>query len=137
MLWGSVIAVLGLVPVLGSPVVWGPAALFLFLQGEVVRSLLLVAAGTLIVSTVDNVLRATVVSGRAQLHPLVVFFSALGGILLFGVVGIFLGPVLFVLSLSIMEVTRLALDPEDESSRKGSGGGSATPPPRSARRGHT
>lgn len=136
-LWGSVIAVLGLVPVLGSPVVWGPAALFLFLQGEVVRSLLLVAAGTLIVSTVDNVLRATVVSGRAQLHPLVVFFSALGGILLFGVVGIFLGPVLFVLSLSIMEVTRLALDPEDESRRKGSGGGSATPPPRSARRGHT
>jgi len=116
-LWGSVIAVLALVPVLGSPVIWGPAAIFLFLQGEVTRSLLMLAAGGLIVSTVDNVLRATVVSDRAQLHPLVVFFSALGGILLFGVVGIFLGPVLFVLSLSILEVTRLALDPDDDPTR--------------------
>lgn len=111
-LWGSVMGVLGLVPVLGPPVVWIPAAILLLVQGELLRALILAAVGALLVGTVDNVLRATVVSGRAQLHPLVVFFSALGGILLFGMVGVVLGPVLFVLSISILEVTRAALGPE-------------------------
>lgn len=128
-LWGSVVGVLGLIPILGSPVVWGPAVVILLLQGEVARGLILALVGTFIVSTVDNILRATVVSDRAQLHPLVVFFSALGGILLFGMVGIFLGPVLFVISISILEVTRLVLDPESRSSDEGSDGGSSAPSP--------
>jgi predicted PurR-regulated permease PerM len=60
---------------------------------------------------VDNLLRAYLVSGRAQVHPLVVFFSVLGGILLFGLMGIFLGPILFVASLSMLETARLVLEP--------------------------
>lgn len=111
-LWGSVMGVLGLVPVVGPPLVWVPAAAILALQGDLVRAAILVGAGALILGTVDNLLRATVVGDRAQLHTLVVLFSALGGILLFGVTGIFLGPVLFVIAISILEVTRLALDPE-------------------------
>lgn len=110
-LWGTVMGVLGLIPVLGPPIIWIPVAAFLFLQGELLRASVLTVAGFLIVGTVDNVLRATVVGDRARLHPLVVFFSALGGILLFGTVGIFLGPVLFVLSISILNVTRAVLDP--------------------------
>lgn len=112
-LWGSVMVLLGFLPVLGPPVVWVPAAVILALQGEVWRALVLVAVGTLIVGTVDNVVRSLVVGGRAALHPLVVFFSALGGILLFGVVGLFLGPVLFVLSITLLEATRLVLAPDD------------------------
>lgn len=112
-LWGSVMGVLGLLPVLGTPLVWVPAAIILFVQGSVVRAIIMVLIGTLIVSTIDNVLRATVVSDRAQLHPLIVFFSALGGILIFGMVGVFLGPILFVISISLLEITRHVLDPGD------------------------
>lgn len=111
-LWGSVMGILGLLPVVGPPLVWLPAAAILALQGDLVRAAVLVASGALILGTVDNLLRAAVVGDRAQLHTLVVFFSALGGILLFGVTGIFLGPVLFVISISILEVTRVVLDPQ-------------------------
>lgn len=111
-LWGAVMGLLGIIPVLGPPLVWVPTVGFLLAEGEIARAIALLLAGMLIVGTVDNVLRAAVVSGRAQLHPLVVFFSALGGLILFGVMGIFLGPILFVLSLSILEVTRVVLDPD-------------------------
>ncbi len=116
-LWGSVMGILGLLPILGTPLVWGPAAVILLLDGEVARALILIAAGSLIVSTIDNVLRATVVSDRAQLHPLVVFFSALGGVILFGMVGIFLGPILFVLSISFLEIARMVLHPDGRAGR--------------------
>src|SRR5690606_25574482 len=116
-LWGSVMGILGLLPILGTPLVWGPAAVILLLDGEVARALILIAAGSLIVSTIDNVLRATVVSDRAQLHPLVVFFSALGGVILFGMVGIFLGPILFVLSISFLEIARMVLHPDGSAGR--------------------
>src|SRR5690606_41322363 len=56
-LWGSVMGILGLLPILGTPLVWGPAAVILLLDGEVARALILIAAGSLIVSTIDNVLR--------------------------------------------------------------------------------
>lgn len=114
LLWGTVMGVLGLIPVLGPPIVWVPTAIVLFVQGEILRALLLTVAGFVIVGTVDNVLRAVVVGDRARLHPLVVFFSALGGILVFGPAGIFFGPVLFVLSISILNVTRAALDPDGD-----------------------
>jgi len=110
-LWGVVMTFLSLLPAVGPPLIWGPAAVILLLQGEVWRPLVLVGVGALIVGTVDNLLRAYLVSGRAQIHPLVVFFSVLGGILLFGLMGLFLGPILFVASLSMLETARLALDP--------------------------
>lgn len=111
-LWGVVMTFLSLLPAVGPPLIWGPAAGILLLQGEIVRPLILVAVGAIVVGTVDNLLRAYLVSGRAQVHPLIVFFSVLGGILLFGLVGIFLGPILFVASLSMLETARLALEPE-------------------------
>lgn len=113
LLWGSVMVLLGLLPILGPPVVWVPAAVILLLQQEIWRAVVLTAVGVLIVGTVDNVLRSWVVGGRAHLHPLVVFFSALGGILLFGFAGLFLGPVFFVLSITLLEATRMVLAPDD------------------------
>jgi len=110
-LWGVVMTFLSLLPAVGPPLIWGPAAVILLLQGEILRPLVLVGVGALIVGTVDNLLRAYLVSGRAQIHPLVVFFSVLGGILLFGLMGLFLGPILFVASLSMLETARLALEP--------------------------
>lgn len=113
-LWGTVMGVVGLLPGVGPPLVWIPAAVILFATGEVVKGLALVAIGGLIVGTVDNVLRAVLVAGRAQLHSLAVLLSVLGGLFLFGGLGIFVGPVLFVVALSLIEMARLALEPGAE-----------------------
>lgn len=113
-LWGTVMGVVALVPGLGPPLVWIPAAGILFATGDVARGLALVAIGGLIVGTVDNVLRAVLVAGRAQLHSLAVLLSVLGGLFLFGGLGIFVGPVLFVVALSLIEMARLALEPGGE-----------------------
>jgi predicted PurR-regulated permease PerM len=112
LVWGTVMGVLSLLPLIGPTIVWAPAAVILLASGEIVRGVVLIAVGALIISTVDNLLRATVMSGRAQLHPLVVFFSVLGGIFVFGAVGLFVGPVLFVIALAVIEMGRLALEPE-------------------------
>lgn len=108
--WGTLMGLLSLLPVLGAFLVWIPAAILLLTSGHVVKGIILLAFGTFIISTIDNVLRAFVVAGRAQMHPLVVFFSVLGGLLLFGAVGLLLGPVLFVVSLTLIEVARRSLD---------------------------
>lgn len=111
-LWGTVTGVLSLLPVVGAPLVWVPAGILLLVHAHVARGIILLLFGILVVSTVDNLLRAVLVSDRAQLHPLIVFFSVLGAILLFGGVGLFIGPVLFVVCLSFIEAARLVIEPK-------------------------
>jgi len=112
-LWGTVMGLLSLLPAVGPPFVWLPAGVILLAQGRVLDGVVLLAVGTLLISTVDNVLRALLVSDRAHLHPLVVFFSVLGGLVLFGAAGVFVGPVLFVLGLSVISMARMTLLPGD------------------------
>lgn len=141
-LWGSVMGVLSLLPVVGPMMVWLPGGLILLGQGEIVRGLLLLAFGGGIISTVDNYLRAVIIGERAEMHSLVVFFSVLAGLFAFGVVGIFVGPVVFVIAFSVIEVARVTLDaaegsrivapgaadvPGDPSARTGIFGGTPSP----------
>lgn len=109
-LWGAVMALLSLLPVIGAPLIWVPAAVWLLATGAIGRGLILIAIGTLIISTVDNLLRAVLVSGRGQLHPLVVFFSVLGGLVVFGAAGLLVGPVVFVTAITLVQIARLALE---------------------------
>lgn len=110
-LWGTVMGMLSLLPLVGAFLVWLPASVILLLTGQFVKGIILFAIGALIISTVDNVLRTLLVSGRTQLHPLAVFFSVLGGIFVFGGVGLFVGPVLFVIALTVLEMARRSLEP--------------------------
>ena len=112
-LWGTVMGVLSLLPVISAPLVWLPAGLLLVVQGRVAEGVGLLLFGALVISTVDNYLRAVLVSDRARLHPLAVFFSVLGGLFLFGAVGLFVGPVLFVVGVSLVEMARLAVETGD------------------------
>ena len=112
-LWGALMAVLSLLPVIGPVVVWVPAVIILLLSGRTVAALLLLAWGALVVSTVDNILRAILVGGRAQMHPLVVFFSVIGGIVVFGAAGILLGPVVFVAAYLVIVMARESLGPSE------------------------
>ena len=109
-LWGTMMGVLALIPMVGPPLVWIPTSIYLVITGSVMRGLILAAVGALVIGTVDNLLRAIFVSGRAEVHSLVVFLSVLGGVFVFGAPGIVVGPVLFVVALISIDMGRLALE---------------------------
>ena len=91
--WGVVMAIFCLLP-FGAWVVWAPAALWLVATGSVGRGLVLAGLGVGIVSSVDNVLRPALLSGRSKMNGLLLFISLIGGVVTFGTVGLIAGPVL-------------------------------------------
>jgi len=95
----------------GAFLVWAPAALLLIVSGSWARGVFLIAWGVAVVGTVDNFLSPRLVGKRARLHELLIFFSVLGGLDVFGVIGIVLGPVTVALTLAIFEVVRHANQP--------------------------
>lgn len=90
--WSVVIAFLSLIPFLGAWMVWLPAGVGLLLSGDVGRGVALLIAGLVLISAVDNVLRPILIAGRSQLNGLLVFVSILGGVQVFGFIGLVLGP---------------------------------------------
>lgn len=106
LLWGFVMFLLSLVPVLGAPVVWIPAAAFLALTGAWWKALVLAGWGTVVIGAIDNLLYPALVGDRVRLHTLLVFFSVVGGLMLFGSAGLVLGPVSVVVTRALVEVWR-------------------------------
>jgi len=92
-LWATVMAISSLVPLVGTAIVWLPMALFLFLEKELDKALILVGYGVLVIGMADNFLRPVLVGRHMEAHPLMLFFGILGGIAAFGFVGLVLGPV--------------------------------------------
>jgi predicted PurR-regulated permease PerM len=111
--WGVVMTFLSMIPMLGAFLVWVPAAIYLALTGHYVKAIILVVWGTLVIGMIDNFLRPKLVGGRTRLHELLIFFAVLGGLQVFGVLGIVLGPVVLALAMSLLEVFR-AVDSADE-----------------------
>ena len=114
LLWGVVMFLLSMIPMAGAFLVWVPAALYLLLSGSYVKALVLGAWGILVISTIDNFLSPRLVGRRARLHELLIFFSVLGGLQVFGVLGLVLGPVLAAITLALIEVVRQANRPPAE-----------------------
>ncbi len=85
----------------GTPLVWVPAALWLFAQGHAAAGAGLMAWGLLVVSWVDNLVRPLVISGSTRVPFLLVVFGVLGGLGSFGLVGLFLGPVVLAVLLAV------------------------------------
>ncbi|HKO60783.1 MAG TPA: AI-2E family transporter [Pyrinomonadaceae bacterium] len=106
--WGVAMTFLSMIPMLGSFLVWVPAAIYLALTGHYVKAILLVLWGTLVIGMIDNFLRPKLVGGRTRLHELLIFFAVLGGLQVFGVLGIVLGPVVLALAMALIEVFRAA-----------------------------
>lgn len=109
LLWGLVMICVCMIPLLGAPVVWVPAALSLAAHGDYVRAGILTGVGLALIGTVDNIMRPIVIHGRAQLPMLIVFFSILGGMLVLGPLGLVLGPVLLTTTLVLLDILRLKL----------------------------
>lgn len=98
-------AVLSVVPFGGTALVWAPAVILLAVQGHYAQAGVLLAFGV-VVSTIDNFLKPLLISDRAALPTLAVFIGVLGGLVAFGVIGLFLGPVVIALALALVDFTR-------------------------------
>jgi predicted PurR-regulated permease PerM len=106
LVWGLVMALLSVVPLVGAFVVWIPAAIFLALDGSWGRAVLLALWGALVVGTIDNLLRPILVGNQLKLHTVLVFVSVVGGLILFGASGLILGPVTLTITLALLESWR-------------------------------
>src|SRR5262249_6037047 len=101
--WGVMMGFLALFPFVGTWLVWAPAAVWLVATGHAVKGLVLTLLGATIVSGIDNVLRPAILSGRAQMNGLLMFMSLLGGVGLFGLLGIVLGPLVTAIVLGLFD----------------------------------
>jgi len=105
LLWGTAMAVLAYLPLVGAAIVWGPVAAYLFFQGNYISAAILCIAG-LIIAILDYVVRTIVVGEASKLHTLLTLFAVLGGIQFFGLVGIVAGPLVVAVSLALLESYR-------------------------------
>jgi predicted PurR-regulated permease PerM len=102
--WGTVMALLSTIPNVGPALVWVPAVVILILQDQLAAGVGLGLFCGLVVGSLDNVLRPILVGKDTKMHELMIFFSTLGGIFMFGLAGIFIGPVIASLFISIWEI---------------------------------
>jgi predicted PurR-regulated permease PerM len=114
LLWGVVMFFLSMIPMAGSFLVWVPAAIFLAVTGALAKAAILVVWGVLVIGSIDNFLSPRLVGKRARLHELLIFFSVLGGLQVFGVLGLVLGPVMVAITLALIQMVREAYRPPSE-----------------------
>jgi predicted PurR-regulated permease PerM len=103
-LWGVVTALFSLIPIIGSAAVWAPAVMILVAGGHWWKALILLGWGAGVVGQVDSLVRPYVIGQRAKMHTLLVFFALLGGVKAFGVMGLFIGPVVLSVTLVLLEM---------------------------------
>ena len=106
--WGTVMAVLSIIPSIGSSLIWIPASIILISQGEMVAGIGLLAFCGLIVGSLDNVLRPILVGKDTKMHELMIFFGTLGGIFMFGIPGVLIGPLIASLFITVWELYGIA-----------------------------
>jgi predicted PurR-regulated permease PerM len=102
--WGTVMTILSIIPGIGSALVWLPAAVILMVSGEVWRGIGLAAFGAIVIGSLDNLLRPLLVGRDTQMHELLILFSTLGGLMMFGVMGFIVGPILAALFVTVWEM---------------------------------
>jgi predicted PurR-regulated permease PerM len=104
LLWGVMMALLSLMPVLGAFVIWIPAAVFLALAGSWGKAVVLAVWGVTVIGTIDNLLCPLLVGNRLKRHTVLVFISIVGGLIVFGVSGLILGPVVITTTTGMLEI---------------------------------
>jgi len=106
LLWAVMVIFAALIPILGSPLAWIPAALYLLVNGHTGKALAMGAYGVLVISMVDNVVKPIMLRGAAQIHTMLGFLSVMGGVFAFGPKGLIVGPVVLSLVLSSYRIYR-------------------------------
>ena len=106
LLWGTVMALVAVLPVFGAAIVWVPVALYLAAEGDWQRALVLAGWGAIVVSMIDNVLYPILVKSEIRLHTVPIFIAVLGGLIVFGATGVVLGPLVLVVALALLDIWR-------------------------------
>ena len=113
-LWGVVMAVFALIPAVGPAIVWLPAAIILLASGEVAKGLILIVIGAVVIGLVDNLLRPVLVGRDARLPDYVILLTTLGGITVFGLSGVVIGPIIAALLFTVWTSLGDRQQPEGE-----------------------
>ena len=90
----AILSILAVVPIIGPFLVWFPAAVYLILTGNLINGILLLAYGSLVISTIDNILKPRLISKKTNIHPILILLGLIGGVNLFGIIGVVLGPLI-------------------------------------------
>lgn len=106
LLWGVLMGLLAIIPVLGAFVVWIPAALILALQGAWVKAVILTIWGAVVIGLIDNLLYPFLVGKKLRFHTLPVFIAIVGGLSVFGAAGLILGPVILAVTDALLSIWR-------------------------------
>jgi predicted PurR-regulated permease PerM len=110
--WTTVMIALSVIPGVGGALVWVPAVILLLAQGAIAKGLGLAVFCALVVGSIDNVLRPRLVGRDTKMHDLMILFSTLGGLMLFGVSGFIVGPILAALFITVWEMFGVAFREE-------------------------
>jgi len=103
-IWGVIMIILSIIPAIGSGLVWFPAGVIMLFTGNIWQGVTILAVGLGVISVIDNFLRPKLVGRDTQMHPLLVFFATLGGIITFGLIGFIIGPIIMALFLALWEI---------------------------------
>lgn len=107
LVWGVAMAFFSLIPVVGAGIIWVPGVIVLFIAGQSWAALFLLIWGILVISTSDNLARPYLMEGKMHIHPLIILFSIIGGLVVFGFLGILFGPLIVALAATIIHVYEL------------------------------
>jgi predicted PurR-regulated permease PerM len=108
--WGAIMAVLSFIPGIGSALVWGPAVIILAATGHLAKAIGLGVFCAAVVGSIDNLLRPVLVGRDTQMHELMILFGTLGGIIMFGVVGVIIGPIIAALFVTVWDIYAVAFE---------------------------
>ena len=114
-LWAFVMFILSLLPVVGAGLVWIPAAVYLAITGRWLATASIVGWGTLCFIFVDNLLYMRLVGERMRMHDLLALISFFGGIAVFGMSGMILGPTIVAVTMALLEVWKARMSGEPDS----------------------
>lgn len=101
--WGAIMMITAFVPLLGTPLIWVPAGVGLMMDGAMTRGIILLIYGATIVMNIDNFLRPRLVSGRSKVHPVLILIGVLGGLRVFGFIGMLIGPLVLAILVALIK----------------------------------
>ncbi|QBL08643.1 AI-2E family transporter [Rheinheimera sp. D18] len=102
--WGTMMAFASFIPAVGTALIWIPACVYLLLTGDWPWALFLAIWGVVVVGSIDNVLRPLLMQGSSGMSTLLIFLSLIGGIQLFGLIGVIYGPIIFALTIVLIRL---------------------------------
>ena len=107
LLWAFLTVLASFIPVFGTSLIWIPITIYLVIIGSYIKAIILFLYSILLISQIDNFLKPLLIGEKTKIHNLLIFFSVLGGLIKFGTLGLFLGPLILGLFLSIIEIYKI------------------------------